>query len=176
VTPQTSLCAQLSGTTASRRRTSAMCAVLLCASGLWADAAQARPPRVPKAASTPSTAQILAPSTATVPDALLPTQRIYRCGNAYSPQACADAKPLDIADARTDAQRRQSEEVAGRDKRLARWMEANRRERDTVASAPARLRVTEASRDCVETDAITCKPKKPRPRHAVSKAASGGAR
>jgi hypothetical protein len=149
-------------------RAPALCVALFCAGGLWTAAAQAGKPRAPKAASTPSTAQILAPSVAATPDALPPTQRIYRCRNAYSPRACGDAKPLDVADARTDAQRRQSEDVTAREQRLARWMEAGRRERDTVASSPAGRPVAGAPKNCVDTAAITCTPKKPRPRHAVS--------
>ena len=162
---------------ARRPRAPALCAAMLCAGSLWADAAQARTPRVPRAASTPSTAQILAPSAATVPDALPPDRVVYRCGNSYSPRACADeaATPLDVADARSDAQRRQAEDVSARDKRLASWLEAGRREREKVASEPARARVSHASAGCVETATIACTPKKPRPRHAVSKKASGAA-
>ena len=160
---------------ACRPRAPALCAAMLCAGSLWADAAAARTPRTPRAASTPSTAQILAPSAATVPDALPPDRAVYRCGNSYSPRPCAhtQATPLDIADARSDAQRRQADDVAARDKRLASWLEAGRHERDKVASEPARARGVRAPAGCVETAAITCTPKKPRPRHAVSKAASG---
>ena len=155
-----------------RPRAPALCAALLCAGSLWTGAAHARTPRAPRAASTPSTAQILAPSAAAVPDALPPAQVIYRCGNSYSPRPCADAgtTPLDVADARSEAQRRQAADVSTRDKRLASWLEAGRRERERAASAPAKARVTRTSTPCVETAAIACAPKKPRPRHAVSKA------
>ena len=154
-----------------RRRALAVatCAAMLQAASLSAAAAQARKPRAPKAASTPSTAQILAPSAATVPDAL-PTERtIYRCGNSYSARPCGDAAPLDVADARSEAQRRQAEDVATRDKRLASWLEAGRRDRERGASAPMPARAARASTACVETAAIACVPKKPRPRHAVAK-------
>ena len=157
-----------------RPRAPALCAAMLCAGSLWADA---RTPRAPRAASTPTTAQILAPSAATIPDALPPEQVIYRCGNSYSPRPCADAsaKALDVADARSEAQRRQAEDVSTREKRLASWLEAGRRERERAASEPAKTRVARAPVACVETAAIACTPKKPRPRHAVSKAASGAA-
>ena len=160
----------------------ALYAALLCAGGLWVDAVQARTPRAPRAASTPSTAQILAPSTATVPDALPADRTIYRCGNSYSARPCGDAAPLDVADARSQAQRLQAEDVSARDKRLASWLEAGRRERERAASAPATARVARASTGCVETAAISCMPKKPRPRHALiktpkaPKAASGAAK
>ena len=126
-------------------------------------ARRAKPQASPKAASTPSTAQILAPSAATVPDALPTDKTIYRCGNTYSTHACADAKPLDVADARSDSQRRQAEDLDGRDKRLASWYEAGRRQRETVASAPARSRTATAPQ-CVSTSLMTCVPKKPRSR------------
>ena len=151
----------------------ALCAAMLCAGSLWVDAAHARTPRTPRGASAPTTAQILAPSSATVPDALPLDQAIYRCGNSYSPRPCGDVPPLDVADARSDAQRRQAEDVSARDKRLASWLEAGRHERERGASAPAPRRVARAATACVETAPIACTPKKARPRHAVAKAASG---
>jgi hypothetical protein len=146
-----------------------LCAAMVCTGALWNTPAQATRPKPARAASTPSTAQVLAPSAATVPDAL-PTERtIYRCGNSYSARPCGDAAPLDVADARSEAQRRQAEDVATRDKRLASWLEAGRRDRERGASAPMPARAARASTACVETAAIACVPKKPRPRHAVAK-------
>jgi hypothetical protein len=145
---------------------------MLCAAGLWADVAAARTPRAPRAASTPSTAQILAPSAATVPDALPPDRVVYRCGNSYSPHACADTRPLDVADPRSEGQRTQARDVAARDRRLAAWFEAGRREREGAASAPKMARPGAVKGACIDTAAIACVPRKPRPRHAVSKAAS----
>ncbi len=156
-----------------------LCAAVLCTSALWAEPALAGKPRHPRAASTPSTAQILAPSAATVPDALPADRTIYRCGDSYSPHPCGDAPPLNVADARSQAQRRQAEDVSARDKRLASWLEAGRRDRERVASAPAPARIARESSACVETAAIACTTKKPRLRHAVSKtpkAASGAAK
>ena len=141
------------------------CAAMLCAGGLWTDA-QARTPR---AASAPSTAQVLAPSAATVPDALPPDRTIYRCGSSYSARHCGDAPPLDVADARSLEQRLQAEDVAARDKRLAAWLEAGRRERERAAAAPERPRVARAPAACVDTAATRCMPKKPRPSHAAVK-------
>lgn len=158
---------------ARRPRTRAICAAMLCAAHLCADAAAARKPKHPKAASAPSTAQILAPSAATVPDALPTDKTIYRCGNTYSSHACAGAKLLDVADARSDAQRRQSQELTARDKRMAAWLEAERHEREKVASAPTAGRRASAIVECASTTMMTCVPKKPRNRHAVSATASG---
>ena len=153
-----------------------LCAAMLCAGSLVAGSAQARTAKPPRAASTPSTAQILAPSVATLPDPLPLDRTIYRCANSYSPHPCADATPLDVADTRSDAQRRQSEDLTARAKRMAAWLEAERHARDGAASEPKKARVASELRTCEETAAITCKPKKPRPRHAVGKAASGAAR
>ena len=149
---------------------------MLCAAHLCADAAAARKPRHPRAASAPSTAQILAPSAATVPDALPTDKTIYRCGNTYSSHACADAKLLDVADARSDTQRRQSQELAARDKRMAAWLEAERREREKSASAPAAGRRASAVVECVSTTMMTCVPKKPRSRLVLSTTTTGKAR
>ena len=146
-------------------RTPALCAALLCAGGLWADATPARTPRAPRAASTPSTAQILAPSTTAVPDALPSEQRIFRCGNTYSAQSCDHARPLDVADPRTAGQRLQADDVAARDKRLAAWLEAGRREREGAASEPRKAR-TRAAKGCVESAAVACEIRKPKVRRA----------
>jgi hypothetical protein len=152
---------------ARRPRTRALCAAMLCAAHLCADAT-ARKPRHPRAASAPSTAQILAPSAATVPA----DKTIYRCGNTYSVHACSDTKPLDVTDARSDAQRRQADDVTARDKRLASWYAAGRHERETIASAPATNRRTAAAPQCVSNTTMTCVPKRPRSRVEISTAAS----
>jgi len=159
---------------APRSRTPALCAAMLCAGSLWADATQARAPRAPRAASTPSTAQILAPSAATVPDALPPDRLIYRCGNSYSPHACADAKALDVDDPRTDHQRLQAEDVAVRDKRLASWLEAGRREREGAASEPGKAR-SRANRGCVASATVACDVRKTKVRRAKAIAPAKGA-
>jgi hypothetical protein len=146
----------------------ALATVLWGALVLGVDASQARTPHAHKAASAPSTEQILAPSAATVPDALPPDRQVWRCGSSYSAHPCADAdaaaKPLDIADARSDAQRRQSEDLTARDKRLAAWYEAGRHQREAAASAPVRARPPAASAACVDTTMMHCVPKKPRTR------------
>jgi hypothetical protein len=157
-------------------RTPAIATALWGALVLGVDARQARASHAHKAASAPSTEQILAPSAATLPDALPPERQVWRCGNSYSPRPCADAaaKPLDVADPRSDVQRRQSEDVAARDKRLAAWYEAARQQRETPASAPVPARAPAASASCVDTAMMHCVPKKPRPRKVTLPARKGG--
>lgn len=148
----------------------AIAAVLWGALVLGVDARQAHAPRAHKAASAPSTEQILAPSAATVPDALPPDHQVWRCGSSYSARPCsdADAKPLAIADTRSDAQRRQSQDVAARDKRLAAWYESGRRQREAPASAPVPTRAPAASAACADTTMMHCVPKKPRSRRVTA--------
>lgn len=139
---------------------------LLCAGILFADGASAKKAHAPRPASAPTTAQILAPSAATVPDALPVDRLVYRCGSSYSPQPCDRVqKPLDVADARSEAQRRQSEDLTVRDKRLAAWYEAGRHEREKLPSAPTQGRpASAAAAICTSTTMMTCVPKKPRKR------------
>lgn len=146
----------------------AIATVLWGALVLGVDARQAHAPRAHKAASAPSTEQILAPSAAMVPDALPPDRQVWRCGSSYSARPCsgADEKPLAIADPRSDAQRLQSQDLAARDRRLAAWYEAGRRQRETPASAPVPTRAPAASAACVDTTMMHCVPKKPRSRRA----------
>jgi len=160
-----------------RARAPAIATVLWGALVLGVDATQARVPRAHKAASAPSTEQILAPSAATVPDALPPATQVWRCGNSYSARPCTDAaaRPLDVADPRSDAQRRQSLDATARDKRLAAWYEAARRQAETPASATAPARAPAAPAACVDTTMMHCVPKKPRSRAVTSGRASGPA-
>jgi hypothetical protein len=151
----------------SRRCLALLFASLLCAAPAWARKAHA-----PRPASAPTTAQILAPSVATVPDALPPDRTVFRCGSSYSPRPCdAAQKPLDVADARSDAQRHQSEDLAARDKRLAAWLEAARHDREKPPSAPAQARPASAAPVCTSTLMMTCVPKKP---HKRTVSATGG--
>ena len=157
----------------------ALALALSCLGLVDAGAASARKPHPPRAASSPSTAQILAPSAAAVPDAL-PGGPVYRCGDSYSAHACSGsaAKPLAVDDARTDAQRLQAQDVAARDKRLAAWYEAGRQQREARASAPAPGRAAAAAPACVSTSTMACVPKKPRPRRLLvpASAATAGKR
>lgn len=53
-------------------------------------------------------------------------QDIYRCGDSYGPQPCEGGRLVDAADARSAAQRSQSETAARTDARLADAMERER--------------------------------------------------
>ncbi len=145
------------------------CLALLCAGLLCAGSAWPRKARAPKPASAPTTAQILGSSAATPPDALPPDKLVYRCGSSYSARPCASAAPLDVADARTDAQRRQAAELTARDQRLAAWYEAARHDREKPPSAPASGRPASAAAACTSTITMSCVPKKPRKRTVVVK-------
>ena len=157
-------------------RAPAMGVALMCVATLCAGDTRSHKARPPRAASSPSTAQILGPSAATMPDALPADTLVYRCGNSYSARPCVGAgtgaPSLDMADARTDAQRRQSEDLTVRDKRLASWYEAGRRERETIASAPTPGRRASASATCIDTAMMSCVPKKPRTRLVLSTTSS----
>ena len=67
---------------------------------------------------------------------------VYRCGNSYQARPCAGGVPVDVADPRSDAQRREAEAARQRDAVLARQMTAERRtaEREAARSGgPANL-------------------------------------
>ena len=67
---------------------------------------------------------------------------VYRCGNTYQARPCAGGAPVDVADPRSDAQRREAEAARQRDAVLARQMAAERRvaEREAARSGgPANL-------------------------------------
>jgi hypothetical protein len=153
---------------------------LLCAGVLFADGASAKKAHAPRPASAPTTAQILAPSAATVPDALPPDRLVYRCGRSYSSQPCdRSQKPLDIADARSESQRRQSEDLTVRDKRLAAWYEEGRHEREKLPSALVGGRPASAAAAVRTATTMTTRvPKKPRKRtvstHGVTHAVLAG--
>jgi hypothetical protein len=53
-------------------------------------------------------------------------QPVYRCGSEYSQSPCPQARLVDAADARTEAQRAEARQVAADDKRLAAQMEHDR--------------------------------------------------
>ena len=150
---------------------------LLCVAVLSSGDAAARKPHPPRPASAPTTAQILAPSSATMPDALPSDRVVYRCGNSYSPRPCVDAqKPLDVADARSEAQRRQSDDVTARDQRLAAWYEAARHEREKPLAGLVAGRPASAVEVCASTTTMSCVPKKPRKRTVTLPGGAGKAK
>ena len=64
---------------------------------------------------------------------------VYRCGNTYQAKPCAGGLPVDVADPRSEAQRREAEAARQRDAALARQMSAERRaaEREAARSGGA---------------------------------------
>ncbi|MGE4240912.1 hypothetical protein [Ramlibacter sp.] len=58
-------------------------------------------------------------------------QTVWRCGNAYSQQPCADGTPLEAADARTREQAQQASDAAKRDAKVADTMAADRAKEDS---------------------------------------------
>ena len=67
---------------------------------------------------------------------------VYRCGNSYQAKPCAGGAPVEVADPRSDAQRREAEAASRRDAALARQMGNERRaaEREAARSGgPANL-------------------------------------
>ena len=53
-------------------------------------------------------------------------QPVYRCSSEYSQSPCPQAKLVDAADARTEAQRAEARQVAADEKRLGTQMERDR--------------------------------------------------
>jgi hypothetical protein len=56
-------------------------------------------------------------------------QTVYRCGpegRSYTQQPCDDGRPVRVDDARSDSQRREAEQAAGREARIARRLESER--------------------------------------------------
>jgi len=86
------------------------------------------------------------PAAATSPPAQGP---VYHCGSLYSQAPCAGAVPLDVADPRSEEERRQGADVAVREKRLAATLEADRhrREQPPAARGPGEPRNASAGHD-----------------------------
>ncbi len=66
-------------------------------------------------------------------------QTVYRCGpdgRTYQTEPCGGGRPVDVADPRSDEQRRAAKEAADADARLAGRLERERRARE--AAPPAR--------------------------------------
>jgi len=147
-----------------------MLAATSVAASPWASASPAASTRKPAAeADLPGIARSFHPGP--------PEDRtIYRCGTRYSPVPCADAKPLAVADPRTEEQRLQGQDVAARQRRMAAWLEAERHERDKLVPAAASAPKSKAGRrpkkNCVPTSRTACIASPPQPRTVILKAPS----
>lgn len=65
-------------------------------------------------------------------------QKVYRCGpdgREYSQAPCPAGRELDVSDTRSEAQRREAREAAAGEARLAKDLQAERREREREAAA-----------------------------------------
>lgn len=62
-------------------------------------------------------------------------ETVYRCGNTYGPVPCAGASPVEVGDARTEAQRMQTQKAAERDAQVAAEMERRRLREEQGLSA-----------------------------------------
>jgi hypothetical protein len=72
------------------------------------------------------------------PDAAVPWREppVYRCGNLFSQTPCPGATTIDVHDPRSEDERRQGEDVAAREKRLAAMLEDARHARERLPAAP----------------------------------------
>jgi hypothetical protein len=64
----------------------------------------------------------------------LHAQNIYKCGNSYSQTPCTGASTLNLDDARTSAQKQQTDAATRSDTKLAQSLEKNRIAQEKVTS------------------------------------------
>ena len=116
-------------------------------------------------------------------------QTVWRCGadgRSYSDSPCPEGRPVGMADARSEAQVAQAQQVLARDRQLARQLVAERqqREREALARGPglAGIGATAAVTPERPSKATNPKPRrqatKPRPAAGaeISRAADRGSR
>lgn len=73
-------------------------------------------------------------------------QSVYRCGNTYSQKPCADGVQVDVQDARTPAQKAESEAAARREASTANAMEKTRLQEEAQLQA-AKAKAATPSKD-----------------------------
>jgi hypothetical protein len=77
-------------------------------------------------------------------------QSVYRCGNAYSPSSCPQARLVEVDDGRSEAQRSDAQLLAANDKRLGNELQRERLARDaaekSAAKAPAQAKPAKRAR------------------------------
>jgi hypothetical protein len=69
---------------------------------------------------------------------------VYRCGQTYQQRLCEGGQPLDASDERTAEQRRDAQAAAAAERRQARELVAERRERERQTPVQAQPMVTGA--------------------------------
>ena len=77
-------------------------------------------------------------------------QTVYRCGNSYSQTPCTGAVPVQVDDARSEAQRQASEQGRARDRALAQSMEASRLQDEKLALERDKLHATVLARQAAD--------------------------
>lgn len=87
--------------------------------------------------------------------------RVWRCGNSYSQQPCAAALPVDVDDARTDAQRLAALRVVARDQQTADTLARERRQRDSAAGRQGAAHIGGRAASAPEKTARPKAPRKP---------------
>lgn len=75
-------------------------------------------------------------------------QQVYRCGNTYSQKPCTDGVQVDVQDARTPAQKAESEAAVRREASTANAMEKARLQEETqLRAANANAKAAAPSKD-----------------------------
>jgi protein subunit release factor B len=87
-------------------------------------------------------------------------QNVYRCGNAYSQKPCTDSVVVDVQDARTPAQKAESDALIKRDSASANAMEKARlkeeaQQRADNAKLAAAAKIASAKSKNEPTDNVT---------------------
>lgn len=93
-------------------------------------------------------------------------QNVYKCGNSYSQAPCPGSVTLEVTDARTPAQKEQTDLAASRDARAADAMEIARVQQEKVNLAnntPAPPKVSKASASAAKKAPAKARKKKKTP-------------
>jgi len=85
-------------------------------------------------------------------------ERVFRCGDSYSRQPCADGAAIDVGDARSAQQFAQAQQVARRDAQAA---DALARQRDRAEQAAARQGPATFGAPAHAAHDVPCRPGKP---------------
>jgi hypothetical protein len=97
--------------------------------------------------------------------AALAQDRVYRCGadgREYSKSPCPGGKVVDVADPRSQSQRREAEVAAQRQTRLGDQLARERRARDAAAAGQKAAGITGRAGKSSETEKSHAKKRKPK--------------
>jgi hypothetical protein len=95
------------------------------------------------------------------------TQNVYRCGNTYSQQPCADGKLVAASDSRSAAQKSQTDDATKRDAKVADAMEKARLKEEAKPVPVGMPAATQASapKDAKKSDRKAKKAKSKKDEH-----------